>query len=215
MIMIDQALKAREAEGNPIRVGLIGAGFMGQGLTNQIVNSTPGMRMVAVQNRHVQRARDVLHYSGLGDVLEATTQDQLEAFKTQVCSRRYVEPALKSVLEKIPKSAHPMDVMRCICSFMGVLSPESQENQAQDIAIRLMASYGPALCYWLHFSQSGLRIETDKHTKDSIALNFLKLLRQQEEIPALDTRTLDVSLILYAEHDFNASTFASRVTAST
>lgn len=70
-----------------------------------------------------------------------------------------------------------MDVMRCICSFMGVLSPEGPSNKAKDIAIRLMASYGPALCYWLHFSQSGLRIETDRPSQDSIALNFLKLLR--------------------------------------
>lgn len=78
MILVDRALKTCEAEGNPIRVGMIGAGFMGQGLANQIVRSVPGMCMVAVQNRHIERAQHVYRYSGLRDVVEAATQDQLE-----------------------------------------------------------------------------------------------------------------------------------------
>jgi predicted homoserine dehydrogenase-like protein len=78
MIIVDHALRSREAEGNPIRVGMIGAGFMGQGLTNQIVRSVPGMRMVAVQNRHIERAHHVFEYAGLSGVVEATTQGQLE-----------------------------------------------------------------------------------------------------------------------------------------
>jgi len=78
MIIVDNALKAREEQGKPIRVGMIGAGFMGQGLTNQIVNSIPGMRMVAVQNRHVEKAFHVYRYSGLEDIVEATTQAQMD-----------------------------------------------------------------------------------------------------------------------------------------
>jgi predicted homoserine dehydrogenase-like protein len=78
MIIVDSALKAREEHGTPIRVGMIGAGFMGQGLTNQIVNSIPGMSMVAVQNRHLNKALHVYHYSGREDVVQATTQVQLD-----------------------------------------------------------------------------------------------------------------------------------------
>ena len=78
MILVDNALKAREAQGKPIRVGMIGAGFMGQGLTNQIVNSFPGMRMVAVQNRHLEKAVHVYRYSGLEDIVETSRQEQME-----------------------------------------------------------------------------------------------------------------------------------------
>lgn len=78
MILVDNALKAREAQGRPVRVAMVGAGFMGQGLTNQIVNSVPGMRMVAVYNRHIKRAFHVYEYSGLKDIVTATTQQQLD-----------------------------------------------------------------------------------------------------------------------------------------
>ena len=78
MILVDNALKAREEQGRPVRVAMVGAGFMGQGLTNQIVNSVPGMRMVAVYNRHIKRAFHVYEYSGLKDIVAATTQQQLD-----------------------------------------------------------------------------------------------------------------------------------------
>jgi predicted homoserine dehydrogenase-like protein len=78
MILVDNALKAREEQGNPIRVAMLGAGFMGQGLTNQIVNSAQGMSMVAVQNRHLEKAIHVYRYSGLKDIVEAKTQGQME-----------------------------------------------------------------------------------------------------------------------------------------
>ena len=78
MILVDTALEERERQGRPIRVAMIGAGFMGQGLTNQIVNSVRGMQMVAVQNRHLEKALHVYRYAGLEDVVEVTTQDQLE-----------------------------------------------------------------------------------------------------------------------------------------
>ena len=83
MVLVDSALRAREAQGKPIRVGMVGAGFMGQGLTNQIVHSVPGMRMVAVSNRHLKRAVDVYTYAGLTDIVEASTQGQLnDAIRT-------------------------------------------------------------------------------------------------------------------------------------
>ena len=78
MILVDNALKAREEQGRPVRVAMVGAGFMGQGLTNQIVNSVPGMRMVAVYNRHIKRAFHVYEYSGLKDIAVATTQQELD-----------------------------------------------------------------------------------------------------------------------------------------
>src|SRR5262245_34709548 len=78
MILVDSALKAREEQHQPIRVGLVGAGFMGQGLTNQIVHGVPGMRIVAVYNRHINKAVHVYNYSGITGVVEATTQDRLE-----------------------------------------------------------------------------------------------------------------------------------------
>jgi predicted homoserine dehydrogenase-like protein len=104
MILIDNALKAREEQGKPIRVAMIGAGFMGQGLTNQIVNSTPGMRMVAVYNRHLEKAFHVFRYAGLGDSVVATTQGQLE---DAICSGR---PAVTEDAFLLAQSEH-IDVL--------------------------------------------------------------------------------------------------------
>jgi len=120
------------------------------------------------------------------------------------------------ILELIPKTAHPMDVMRTICSIMGVLEPEAENFSDQESKVlRLMSVFGPALLYWYHYSNSGIRIEAQTSPKDSIARNFLKLLHMSQDVPDLQVRVVDISLILYAEHDFNASTFASRITTST
>lgn len=108
-----------------------------------------------------------------------------------------------------------MDVMRTISSIMGILEPETQQNDQINIALRLMAVFGPALNYWYHFTHNGKRIPTETNPSDSIALNFLKLYHQKVNIDPLIVKTFDVSLILYAEHDFNASTFTARVTVST
>ena len=108
-----------------------------------------------------------------------------------------------------------MAVMRCVSSFAGVLEPETQKHQQLEIAIKLISIFGPCLCYWHHFSQNNLRIKTETDPNDSVAVNFLKLLRQSNHVNELDAKVMDVSLILYAEHDFNASTFAARVTTST
>jgi len=122
-------------------------------------------------------------------------------------------------LEKIPASAHPMDVMRCVSSFMGTLEPEGDKATAQSISIRLVAIFGPCLLYWYHYHKSGLKLKGYTGPNDSVALNFLKLMtlktKKSDVIDPIIVKAFDVSLILYAEHDFNASTFSARTTAST
>ena len=111
-----------------------------------------------------------------------------------------------------------MDVMRCITSVLGTLEPEDGvDRTAESISIRLVAMMGPALLFWHHFHRSGLRINGFTGAQDTVAENFMKLLtlKFNERIDPLIIKTFDVSLILYAEHDFNASTFAARVTTST
>ena len=118
-----------------------------------------------------------------------------------------------TVLESIPAEAHPMEVVRTIISYMGVIESERSFDEQLDVTKRLLGVTTTAIVYWYKFSHEGIRIE---QTSDevSVAAHFLKLLRQ-EEINDLHKRTLDVSLTLYAEHEFNASTFTGRVCAST
>jgi len=128
---------------------------------------------------------------------------------------------VKDILEKIPAHAHPMDVMRTVSSIMGTFEPEdSKENNQISISVRLVALFGPCLLYWHHFHRSGLRLDGYTGPSDTVALNFMKLLTlklkpEDGEVHPEIVKTVDVSLILYAEHDYNASTFAARVTAST
>lgn len=128
---------------------------------------------------------------------------------------------LKEVLERIPATAHPMDVMRCVSSVLGTIEQEDGKDVNQvSISIRLVALFGPCLLYWHHFHKSGLRLEGFTGSRDTVAVNFMKLLQlkfkpEDGEVHPEMIRTFDISLILYAEHDFNASTFAARVTAST
>lgn len=142
------------------------------------------------------------------------THVQLSQYKARLMSFRPLPNALKHMLELIPKNTHPMDVLRTGCSFLGTLEPEHhpQEDQYR-IADRLLAIFPGMLLYWYHFHQSGKRIEVES-SEDSIAGHFLQLLHQQKP-DALQRHVVDVSLILYAEHEFNASTFAARVTAAT
>ncbi len=131
---------------------------------------------------------------------------------------REIPKPLQNILENIPASADAMDVMRTVASALGTLEPESANNNQYEIALRLMALFGPALLYWYHFHRSHrlLRINTNTGPFDTIATNFVKLLHYDSTIPdPLLVKSIDVSLILYAEHDFNASTFSARVTVST
>jgi 2-methylcitrate synthase len=143
-------------------------------------------------------------------------QAELDAYKAHLKSMRDLPGAVKTVLEQLPASAHPMDVMRTGCSALGCQSPEAADHNSDDarhIIDRLMASFGSMLVYWYHFSHSNKRIElvTDD---DSIGGHFLHLLHGKPA-PESWIRAMHISLILYAEHEFNASTFTGRVIAGT
>lgn len=140
-------------------------------------------------------------------------QAELANYKEQLKKLHGLPSALKIILEQLPASAHPMDVLRTGCSALGTMLPEGPDNGSIAIANKLMSSFGSMLIYWYHFSQSGKRIEVETDD-DSVAAHFLHLLHQKKP-NQLQTRCLDASLTLYAEHEFNASTFAARIAAST
>lgn len=140
----------------------------------------------------------------------------LQAYKAKLMALRGLPAAVKAILECLPASSHPMDVMRTGVSALGCQLPEKDDHNgagARDIADRLMASLGSMLMYWYHFSHNGRRIETETDD-DSIAGHILHLLHGRAP-SALWVRAMHTSLILYAEHEFNASTFAARVVAGT
>ncbi len=181
----------------------------------------------------VGKSGNDLHYRGY-DILDiATTSEfeeiayllvhgklpndgELRGYKAKLRSLRGLPQALKSALEALPANAHPMDVMRTGVSVLGCTLPEKDEHHisgARDIADRLMASFGSMLLYWYHFSHSGKRIEVDTDD-DSIGGHFLHLLHGFAPKESW-VRAMHTSLILYAEHEFNASTFTARVIAGT
>jgi 2-methylcitrate synthase len=144
------------------------------------------------------------------------TVAELDAYKAKLKSLRGLPANLKAALEALPASSHPMDVMRTGSSVLGCTLPEKDDHNtpgARDIADRLMASFGSMLLYWYHFSHNGKRIEVETDD-DSIGGHFLHLLHG-EKPKASWVRAMHTSLILYAEHEFNASTFTSRVIAGT
>jgi 2-methylcitrate synthase len=141
---------------------------------------------------------------------------ELKGYKSKLKSLRGLPQGVKSALEALPASAHPMDVMRTGVSVLGCCLPEKDDHNiagARDIADRLMASFGSMLLYWYHYSHNGKRIdvETDDET---IGGHFLHLLHGEKPSESW-VRAMHTSLILYAEHEFNASTFTSRVIAGT
>ena len=141
---------------------------------------------------------------------------ELAAYKAKLRGLRGIPAAVQDVLECIPANAHPMDVMRTACSALGSLLPENQDHklsEARNIADRLMASFGSMLLYWYHFSHSGRRIDVETDD-DSIGGHFLHLLHGRKP-SELWVRAMHTSLILYAEHEYNASTFTCRVIAGT
>ena len=181
----------------------------------------------------VGRTGNDLHYRGYDilDIAESCTfeeiahllvhgtlpnQAELTAYKGKLKSLRGVPSAVLDILEALPASTHPMDVMRTGVSALGCALPEKDDHNiagARDIADRLMASLGSMLLYWFHVAQNGKRIDVETDD-DSIAAHFLTLLHGRTP-PAEWVRAMDTSLILYAEHEFNASTFAARVVAGT
>ena len=181
----------------------------------------------------VGRSGNDLHYRGY-DILDVATTCEFEeiahllvhgklptraelvAYKNKLRSLRGIPAALKAALEQLPALTHPMDVMRTGVSVLGCLLPEKDDHNhpgARDIADRLMASLGSVLLYWHHFAVNGRRIDVETDD-DSIGGHFLHLLHGKQP-SELWTRAMHTSLILYAEHEFNASTFAARVIAGT
>lgn len=139
---------------------------------------------------------------------------ELQTYRDKLVSMRRLPNELKLLLETIPASTHPMDVLRTGASMLGTLESESAENGAQHIADRLLASTPGMLVYWYQFHRNKIRIDTGVSDEPTIAGYFLHLLHGKK--PDAEFRqAVDVSLILYAEHEFNASTFSARVTAST
>ena len=181
----------------------------------------------------VGRTGNDLHYRGYDilDIAEAAEFEEiafllvhgklpnvaeLAAYKRKLKSLRGIPMDVQDILESIPASAHPMDVLRTACSALGAVMPEGEDHklaEARDIADRLMASFGSMLLYWYHFSHSGRRIDVETDD-DSIGGHFLHLLHGEKPSP-LWVRSMHTSLNLYAEHEFNASTFTARVIAGT
>jgi 2-methylcitrate synthase len=181
----------------------------------------------------VGRTGNDLHYRGY-DILDIATQSefeeiahllvherlpnaaQLAAYKKKLKGLRALPQSVTTVLEQLPASSHPMDVLRTGVSALGCIVPEGSEHkasEARDIADRLLACLGSMLCYWHHYSKNGRRIEVQTDD-DSIGAHFLHLLHGREP-SASWVRAMHTSLNLYAEHEFNASTFTARVIAGT
>ena len=181
----------------------------------------------------VGRTGNDLHYRGY-DILEIAetcefeeiahllvhdtlpTEAQLRTYKAKLRAMRGIPAAVRSVLEALPAATHPMDVMRTAVSALGCALPERDDHNhpgARDIADRLMASLGSMLLYWYHWSQNGKRIDVETDD-DSIGGHFLHLLHGTAPLESW-VRAMHTSLNLYAEHEFNASTFACRVVAGT
>ena len=144
------------------------------------------------------------------------TAQELAAYKAKLKKLRGLPAPLRMALEQLPKSAHPMDVLRTGCSVLGTLEPEAESHPvagARAIADRLMACFGSILLYWHHYAHGGKRIETETDD-DSIGGHYLHLLHGKPP-PASHVRAMHTSLVLYAEHEFNASTFTCRVITGT
>lgn len=147
---------------------------------------------------------------------ELPTLSELKGYKRKLKGLRGLPAEVKTVLEHIPAAAHPMDVLRTGCSVLGTVLPEKEDRNLQgtrDILDRLIASFGSMLLYWWHYSQNGRRIEVETDD-ETVAGHFLHLLHGRHP-STLHERSLDQSLILYAEHEFTASTFTARVITGT
>ncbi|WP_137885571.1 2-methylcitrate synthase [Pseudomonas sp. 2FE] len=196
---------------------LSGAGLRGQ-VAGQTALCTVGLAGAGLTYRgyDVRELAAAARFEEVAYLLlygELPNQAQLAAYMKKLQGLRDLPQALKEVLERIPANAHPMDVMRTGSSVLGTLEPEHSFEQQHDVTDRLLAIFPAIMCYWYRFSHEGLRIDcvTDE---ESIGGHFLHLLHGKKP-SELHVKVMDVSLILYAEHEFNASTFTARVCAST
>jgi len=178
-------------------VGLAGVGLNYRGYSIEELAAYASFEEVAY----------LLHYNQLPN------QKELNDYTKKLISLRGLPDELKKVLKLIPKETHPMDVLRTGCSFLGTIEPETDFSQQYDIADRLLAVFPGMICYWYayHFKHQEISGLSDEET---VGGHFLALLHGRKP-SKLEADMMNVSLILYAEHEFNASTFAARVTAST
>ncbi|RAZ04813.1 2-methylcitrate synthase [Acinetobacter sp. SM1B] len=196
---------------------LTGAGLRGQ-VAGKTALSTVGKSGAGLTYRgyDVQDLAEHCQFEEVAYLIffgELPTAEQLAAYKAKLKSLRRLPQALKEVLERIPADSHPMDVMRTGVSMLGNLETEKSFAEQQDVADRILATLPAIICYWYRYSHEGIRID-ENTDDDSIGAQFLHLLRG-EKPNALHEQVMNVSLILYAEHEFNASTFTARVCAST
>lgn len=204
-------VKSRNVEGKP------------QGLEGIIVGdtaiSTVGKEGVGLTYRGYD-IQDLANYSSFEEVAyllvygQLPTLSQLQAYRDKLVKLRRLPNELKLLLETIPGSAHPMEVLRTGVSMLGTLESESGQYTASNIADRLIACIPSILLYWYQYHRNNVRIETWHSEEQTVAGYFLHLLHGKKPDDEM-RRCVDVSLILYAEHELNASTFAARVTAST
>ena len=194
----------------------------GAGLRGQSAGETAVCTVGAEGNSLRYRGYDVVELAEHSTFYEVAymilkgslpTKAELEPWKDKLKSLRGLPQPLKEVLERIPAGAHPMDVMRTGCSFLGNIEPEGDFSNQQDVADRMLALFPSIVVYWYRYSRDGVRIDTETDD-DGIGAHFLHMLHD-EPPDELAARVMDVSLILYAEHEFNASTFTARVCAST
>jgi len=171
------------------------------------------------------RGYDILEFAEIAEFEEIAhllihgtlpTHAELEAYRNKLKSLRALPQPVRNILEALPATAHPMDVLRTGVSALGCVQPEPAQSSAlaRDFADRIISTLSSMLLYWHHYSHSGRRIVVDT-AEDSIAEHFLQLLHKRLPIPREWVRAMHTSLILYAEHEFNASTFTARVIAGT
>ena len=194
----------------------------GAGLRGQSAGQTAVCTVGAEGNSLRYRGFDVVELAEQSTFFEVAhlilkgnlpTQAELDAWKSKLRGLRGLPQPLIEVLERIPADAHPMDVMRTGCSFLGNIEPEGDFSNQQDVADQLLALFPSIVAYWYRYSHDGVRIETESD-EGGIGAHFLHMMHG-EAPNELAARVMDVSLILYAEHEFNASTFTARVCAST
>lgn len=202
---------------NPSTKVLSGAGLRGQ-VAGKTALSTVGKSGSGLTYRgyDVSELADKCIFEEVAYLLlygNLPTQSELEAYQAKLKKLRGLPQALKDVLERIPADAHPMDVLRTGCSMLGNLETETDFSQENDQTDRMLATFPSIINYWYRFTHDNVRIETDTDD-ETIGGHFLHLLKG-EKPNELHEKVMNVSLILYAEHEFNASTFTARVCAST
>ena len=196
---------------------LSGAGLRGQiaGVTSLCTVGTSGHGLT-YRGYGIEELAEKAEFEEVSYLLlrgQLPTVSELEEYKAKLKSLRGLPETLKEVLRLIPAESHPMDVMRTGCSMLGVVETEMDFSQQDDKIDRMLALFPEIMCYWYRFSHDGVSIDTLKND-ESIAGHFLHMLH--DETPKeLHRQAMNASLILYAEHEFNASTFGARVCAST